>query len=49
MKKLKDFWDKLLTALPTIWGMTWIATITVGSISLFILSIKWLLSVMGVI
>lgn len=49
MKKLKDFCDGLLRALPTIWGMTWIATITVGSLSLFILSIKWLLSVVGVI
>jgi hypothetical protein len=49
MKKFKDFWDKLLTALPTLWGLTWLATISIGSLALFILSIKWLLSVMGVI
>lgn len=48
MKKLKAFWDKLLTALPTLWGITWLATISIGSLALFILSIKCLLSVLGV-
>lgn len=49
MKRLTELWDKLLTALPSLWGLTWIATISIGSLALFILSIKWLLSVLGVV
>jgi hypothetical protein len=49
MKRMTELWDKLLTALPTLWGMTWLVTISIGSIALLIQSIKWLLSVLGVV
>ena len=49
MKKIKTFWEKALKELPTIWGVIWLFTITLGSVALLIQSFKWLLSVMGVI
>lgn len=49
MKKVKITWDALLRVLPTIWGMIWMFTITLGSLALAIQSVKWLLSALGVI
>lgn len=48
MKKLKAFWDGLLRALPHLWAMLWISIITVGSVTLLIVTIKWLLQSVGV-
>lgn len=49
MKKLETFWEALLRALPTIWGVMWLGVITLGSFALLIQSLKWLLDVLGVI
>lgn len=50
MDKFKKFIDRLsYDWLPTFWGFAWIITITAFSLGLLINSLKWLLSVVGVL
>ena len=49
MIKLKLFWHELLKILPTLWGVIWVLTVTVGSLTLLIVTLKWLFTVCGVI
>lgn len=49
MKKLKAFWDGLVSTLPIIWGVLWLGIITLGSVALLIQCAKWLLMAVGVI
>ena len=45
---MKKFFDKLTNVLAPLWGLLWMATITVGSLALLIIVVKWLLRAMGV-
>lgn len=45
---MKKLYDKIWEFLPMLWGLFWVGIITIGSISLLILVIKWFLSLVGV-
>lgn len=48
MKKLDAWMDKLGDIMPVIWGVLWIVIITLVSTGLTIWSVKWVLTLLGV-
>lgn len=46
MERFKNFWSKWA---PLVWANCWVIIITAGSIAGVIVSVKWLLRVMGVL
>lgn len=45
---MKKFYDKLWNIIPTVWGALWLLIITLGSVTLLLVIVKWLMQVLGV-
>lgn len=45
---MKKFFDWCTNVLPAVWGVLWMAIITIGSVALLITVVLWLLRVLGV-
>ena len=45
---MKNLYNKIWEILPVLWGMLLVAIITVGSIGIFVMVVKWFLALVGV-
>jgi hypothetical protein len=46
---MKKFFDWLCGWLPVLWGLFWTAIITIGSLALLIVVVKWFMTLVGVL
>lgn len=45
---MKKFWNWVLEVVPIIVGLFWTTIITLGSVAVLIVVVKWLMNLMGV-
>ena len=46
---MKNLYNKIWEILPVLWGMLLVAIITIGSIGILVMVVKWFLTLVGVL